>query len=286
MKIAFLGLGAMGARMAGNILATGHELAVWNRSPGKADGLVARGATEAATPIEAAAGATIVVSMVHDDAASQSVWTDAETGALGAMGENALAVECSTISVHWCRALCEHVATAGAEFVAAPVAGTLPPAEAGELVMIAGGAVEAVERAAPVLEAMGKATHHAGPPEHATATKLLVNGMLAAQEAALAELLGMAQKLGIDHRRAFEILCETPVASPMLKGYGQLMLDGTDEVNFPINGILKDLGLIVEEAAGAEATVPVTEAVRKSFAAAAEAGLGDRNQTEILRNFE
>ena len=280
MKIAFLGLGAMGSRMAACIAAAGHELTVWNRSAGKAEALVARGATEADSPRAAAEGAAIVVAMVMDDAASEAVWCDPDTGALGGMGRDAVAVECSTVSIGWCRALAARADEAGVAFVAAPVAGTLPPAESGELVIVAGGDADAVDRARPAFEAMGKVTHHAGPPEAASATKLLINGMLAAQEAALAELLGLVGGAGVDRQRAFDILCETPVASVMLKGYGQMMIDGTDQVNFPVTGILKDLSLM---RAATDAPCPVVVASEETFRRAKEAGLGDRNQTEILR---
>ncbi len=286
MKIAFLGLGAMGARMAMTIVRAGHEVTVWNRSPGKADELKDAGAREAETPRAAAEGAEIVVSMVLNDDASRAVWTDEETGALHGMTEAAAAVECSTVSPDWARSLAGTAQGMGIPFVCAPVAGTLPPAESGDLVIVVGGDKEAEMRAQPAFDAMGKATHHAGDAGAALATKLVINGMLAAQEAALAELLGMAKRLGVDHGRAFEILCETPVASPMLKNYGQMMVEGTDNVNFPISHILKDLGLVATTAQGTGAEVPVAQAVRQSFRAAAEAGLAERNQTEIMRHYE
>ena len=286
MKIAFLGLGAMGSRMAMTIVKAGHEVTVWNRSSGKAGELVNAGATEAGSPREAAEGAAIVVSMVMDDAASRAVWTDESTGALAAMRGDAVAVECSTISPGWCLELARHATEAGVPFLDAPVAGTLPPAESGELVILAGGDQIAIERAEPALAAMGKATYRAGPNGAGIATKLLVNGMLAAQEAALAELLAMVEGLGHDHRRAFEILCETLVASPMLKNYGKMMIEGTDDVMFPVDGILKDLGIISSAAEGVQQDVPVTQGATAGFKLAHGAGLGQRNQTEILRAYE
>lgn len=286
MKIAFLGLGAMGSRMAMNILDAGHELTVWNRTSGKAGALTGKGAREAETPREAAEGAELVLSMLIDDDASRSVWTAPETGALAGMAPGTVAVECSTISVDWCRRLAIAAAEREVRFLEAPVAGTLQPAESGDLVIIAGGDKAAIETARPAFEAMGKATHHAGDNGAGSAVKLLVNGMLAVQEAELAELLGLMKKLDVDHRRAFDILCETPVASPMLKAYGKLMIEGTEEVNFPVGGILKDLGLIEGEAGRRGAAAPVSTATRESFGKAADAGLRDRNQTEILRLFE
>ncbi len=286
MRVAFLGLGAMGARMAMNVIRAGHDLTVWNRSPGRAGDLVAAGAAEAPTPRAAADGAEVVLSMVHDDDASRAVWTDDATGALHGMAPGAVAVECSTVSPDWVRSLAGTAEGRGIGFLAAPVAGTLPPAEAGELVVIAGGDQDALVAAQPVLDAIGKATHHAGDAGAAATAKLVINGMLLAQEAALAELLGMAKRTGLAPARAFEILCETPVASPMIRNYGQLMVAGTDDVNFSVAGSLKDLGLIAGTADGAGAEAPVSHAVRDSFRAAVEAGLADRNQTEIMRHYE
>ncbi|SFD64952.1 NAD(P)-dependent oxidoreductase [Roseivivax sediminis] len=286
MKIAFLGLGAMGSRMAMNIVKAGHELAVWNRSPGKADALVAAGATEAGNPREAAKGAQIVVAMVMDDAASRAVWTDEETGALAAMGEETVAVECSTLSPDWIAELSGHASAAGTAFIDAPVAGTLAPAEAGDLVILAGGNQLAIERAEAALDAMGKATHRAGPVGAGIATKLLVNGMLAAQEAAFAELLSLVEALGHDRERAFEIFCETPVASDMMRTYGRRMLDGAHEVQFPVDGILKDLGIISAAADRAGRDVPVTQGTTAGFKLAKGAGFGSADQSAILRAYE
>ena len=286
MKIAFLGLGGMGSRMALSVVRAGHAVTVWNRSAGKADELLAAGASEAGSPARAAAGAELVLSMVMDDEASRAIWTAEEDGALAAMSPDAIAVECSTVSPAWCETLADTAARRGIAFLACPVAGTLPHAAEGELVIVAGGEAEVLERARPVLEAIGKGTHHAGRAQDASTVKLVINGMLAAQEAQLAELLAMAGRLGVDRQRAFDILCETPVASPMLRGYGQMMIDGTDTVNFPVGGILKDLGLIVDACERGGAPSPVAAATRGAFADAADAGLAGRNQTELLRLYE
>lgn len=286
MRIAFLGLGAMGVRMAMNVVRAGHEVTVWNRSPGRAEALVQAGARESRTPRAAADGAELAISMVLDDAASRAVWTDGENGALQGLAPGSSAVECSTVSPGWARSLSGIAEGMGIGFLAAPVAGTLPAAESGDLVMIAGGDKDALVAAQPALDAMGKAVHHAGDAGAALVTKLVINGMLAAQEAALAELLGMARRQGVEPARAFGILCETPVASPMLQSYGKLMIEGTDRVNFPISGILKDLGLVLDAAAEGAAETPVARAVRDSFRAATDRGLSDRNQTEIMRHYE
>ena len=285
MKIAFLGLGGMGSRMAMSVVRAGHAVTVWNRSAGKAGELLDAGASEADSPARAVEGAELVLSMVMDDEASRAIWTG-EGGALAAMSPDAIAVECSTVSPAWCETLADAAARRGLAFLACPVAGTLPHAADGELVIVAGGEAAVLERARPALAAMGKGTHHAGRAQDASTVKLVINGMLAAQEAQLAELLAMAGRLGVDRQRAFDILCETPVASPMLRGYGQMMIDGTDTVNFPVGGILKDLGLIVDACERGGAPSPVAAATRGAFADAADAGLAGRNQTELLRLYE
>ena len=129
-KIAFLGLGAMGLRMAANLVNAGHSVTVWNRDPAKAAPRAALGAGIAGTPKAAAGGAEIVIAMVRDDEASRRVWLDPETGALGWLGRHAIAVESSTLSVGWVKALAAAAGERGISFLDAPVVGSRPQAEA------------------------------------------------------------------------------------------------------------------------------------------------------------
>jgi 3-hydroxyisobutyrate dehydrogenase len=205
-KIAFLGLGAMGSRIAARLIEAGHTVTVWNRSPSPVQALVALGARSASTPRDAADGAEFVLSMVTDDAASQSVWTMPERGALAGIGKDAVVVEISTVSPAWVKVLAKSVVSTGAKFLEAPVVGTLPQAESGSLIIFAGGAPDTVVAATPLLQSFAAAIHLAGPVGQGAVMKLVANMLLAVQVAGLAELLGFAQKSGIDPKAALEMV--------------------------------------------------------------------------------
>lgn len=279
-RIAILGLGAMGARMAANLLEAGHDLAVWNRSPGRDAALVERGARRARSPKDAAAGAAFVIAMLRDDDASREVWTDEAYGALAGMERGAIAIESSTLSVDWSRALAARCAEAGIAFLDAPVAGSRPQAEAKALIHLVGGEPEIVERARPVLAAMGAALIHAGPAGSGAVLKLAVNMLFGVQVACVAELLALMRRSGLAPDEAFARLSATPVCSPAAKAAGEAMLAGHFAPQFPVELVEKDFGYAVEALGGADAA-PVTTAVRRLFVRAMDAGLGDQNLTAV-----
>ena len=284
-RIAVLGLGAMGSRMAARLLAAGHEVSVYNRTPERGAELEARGARLAATPREAGVGAEVVIAMLRDDAASRAVWLDPETGALAGLGEGALAIESSTLTPGWVRDLAPVVAEAGGRFLEAPVAGSRPQAEAGQLIHFLGGQAEAVEAARPVLETLGGARHHVGPAGAAAVVKLAVNALFGVQVAAVAEVLGLFRKAGLDAEAAAAVLGETPVMSPAAKGAAGLMLAGNFAPLFPIDLVEKDFGYVAEAAAAADAELPTAEAVRRVYARAKAEGLGGDNIVGVARLF-
>lgn len=280
-KIAFLGLGAMGARMAARLVAAGHDLTVWNRDAGRE---APSDAMRAATPRAAATGAQIVIAMLRDDAASQSVWTDPASGALGALGPGMLAIECSTLTVGHAQALAQTLAASGAGFVEAPVLGSRPQAEAGALIFLASGAPDLVAQATPVLRAMGGAVHAVGTaPGQGMALKLMANALFAAQVAALAEVLALGDRLGLAPAAALAILAETPVLSPAAKGAGGGIVARAWAPQFPIDLVEKDLGYVATTARSVGAEVPLLVAVQRRFATAAQAGHGADNITAIAR---
>jgi len=137
-KVAFLDLGAMGSRMAANLLKAGHTVTVWNRSPAAAEALVASGARKASSPKEAAKGADFVFAIVRDDDASQNVWLDSANGALAGMHPGAVAIESSTLTPEWIRELSEHFRAKGISLLDAPVSGSRPQAESAQLVYLIG----------------------------------------------------------------------------------------------------------------------------------------------------
>ncbi len=285
-RIAVLGLGAMGSRMADNLLAAGHALAVYNRTPARAEGLAARGATVADTPRAAAEGADFVLAMLTDDDASRAVWLDDETGAIHGLRRGAIAIEASTLSPAWTAELSRAVAAAGAGFLDAPVAGSRPQAEAGALIFLVGGGEASVETARPVLAPLAAAIHHVGPVGAGMAMKLAVNAFFGIQVAALGEVLALARASGIDHARAAEVLGALPITAPPLKGVAGLMVSGAHAPLFPIDLVAKDFDYIVAAAERANTPAPTSRAVRDLYARAAREGHGGDNISGIAKLFD
>ncbi|MEC9345924.1 MAG: NAD(P)-dependent oxidoreductase [Pseudomonadota bacterium] len=279
MKIAFMGLGAMGARMAASLITAGHDLVVWNRSPDAAVSLAGKGATVAANPAEAVTGVDVAIAMVREDAASRRVWLDPDDGALAALAPGAVAIESSTLSVDWTRELAGRFAAAGQAFLDAPVLGSRPQADAKTLIHVAGGAAAVLERMRPVLGAMGSAVHHMGPNGAGAAMKLLVNAMLGIQVAALAELIGAGRAMGLQPADVVRTLAATPVMSPAASGSGAAMVAAGFAPAFPVELVEKDLGYLQ----GAGTALPVAEAARNAFARAQAEGLGDLNLTAVVK---
>ncbi|MEM6292362.1 MAG: NAD(P)-dependent oxidoreductase [Myxococcota bacterium] len=279
--IAVLGLGAMGSRMAARLVEAGHSVRVWNRTAARAEPLVAAGATAAATPREAADGADVVVSMVRDDAASEQVWLHPETGATAALGLDALAVECSTLSPGWVARLGE--ALPSGRFLDAPVVGTRPQAVGGTLVFLVGGSDAPVSALGPVFDVLGGAVHHLGPLGRGTAMKLAVNALFGIQVAALAELLGTLARGGIEASAAMDVLGSLAVCSPAAKGTGSLMAAKRYDPLFPVELIEKYFGYAVEASEAAGLRAPVAAAARGVFAQAKDAGLGAENLVAVAK---
>lgn len=282
-EVALLGLGAMGGRMAQRLLDTGTKLTVYNRTAERGASLAAAGARLAETPAEAARGADIVISMLHGDDASRTVWLDPDTGALNALAAGALAIESSTTTIGWTQALAEAVNAAGAGFLDAPVAGSRPQAEAGALIYLVGGAPDALDRARPVLEIMGSAVHHVGPASAGMMLKLAINTLFAVQAATLAELIGVLTKSGADVGRCLEVLAETPVASPAASGLASQMLARNFAPLFPIDLVEKDLSYMSAVARDAGMAMPTIAAGRDAFTQAKDRGYSNDNISGVVQ---
>ncbi|MCB1482136.1 MAG: NAD(P)-dependent oxidoreductase [Rhodobiaceae bacterium] len=281
-NVAFLGLGAMGARMAANLIGAGHSLTVWNRDVAKAAPLARAGARVAATPREAAGGADFVIAMLRDDEASRVVWTDPQTGALAGMKDDAIAIECSTLSLAHTSWLTREVTSRKLAFIDAPLAGSLPQAEAKVLIFFAGAATDDLGRADPILKAMGAAVHHAGAAGAGMAVKLAVNTLFAAQVAVMAELTEMLGKAGLDAGEALAIIGATPVCSPAAKVAGEMMVKDAFTKMFPVELVAKDLRYATE-AAGGGGIAPVTDMVRARYEETNRQGFGNEHLTAVVK---
>jgi 3-hydroxyisobutyrate dehydrogenase len=284
-KIAFLGLGAMGARMVPHLIEGGHNVTVWNRSPGPVDAAVALGARPAPSPRDAADGADFVLTMLTDDAASQAVWMAPDSGALAGLGKDAIAIEISTISPDWVRTLAAAVERSGARLLDAPVVGSLPQAESAQLVLLAGGTAEAFGIARPVFDCIAGTVHHVGPQGQGVVMKLAANTLLAIQLAAIAETLSALEKSGIAPARAMEIIGGLPVMSPAGKGFAGLMVAGDYAPRFTAALLAKDLRYAVVDATQHEARIPMLAAARNVFDGLCGAGFGGENVSAVIKAY-
>ncbi|MEM6705409.1 MAG: NAD(P)-dependent oxidoreductase [Acidobacteriota bacterium] len=277
--ITVLGTGAMGSRMARRLVLEGHTVRVWNRSAELARSV--EGARSFEDRREAADGADVVLSMLRSDEACRHVWLDEESGVLASLPQDTLILECSTTSVAYSREFAARVVAHGAAPLDAPLAGSRPQAEAGQLIFLLGGPNATVERAQPLLAAMGQSWHHVGDHGAGAALKLALNALFAAQVAQLAELVAFVAAHGVDRKVALETLTKTPVLSPAAAGAGSAMIAGQFAPAFPIDLVCKDLGLFEEAASSIE--TPLSATTQDVFENARAAGLAQDNITGVAQ---
>jgi len=284
--IAVIGLGAMGSRMAARLLAAGHRVIVYNRSDAPMRELEKKGATRAPNPRGAAREGDVVISMVADDSAARAVWLDERTGVVLGLRAGAIAIESSTLTPACASDLARAAEAHGAKFLAAPVIGSRPHAEAGKLIYLVGGSAQVTEEARELLLAMGAIIHHVGTVEAAMTMKLAVNVFLGAEVALLGEILTATKKLGIDTARAIEILSGSPIASPAMQRIAGLIGARTFAPNFPIRLMNKDLQYFTDIANRAGAKSPITSAVADVFAAGSRGPFVYDDMSGIVQYYE
>jgi len=282
VTVAFLGLGVMGAGMAGRILDAGLPLAVWNRHRERAEPLVARGARVAATPRDAATGADIVIAMVADDHASRTVWTEADGALAAGMKRGTVAIESSTLSPAWIEELAAAVAKSGGTLIDAPVTGSRTQAAKGELRFLVGGPADALERARPALAAMGRETLHLGPAGAGARMKLINNFVCGAQAAALAEGLALAERSGLDAAATTAVLTTGAPGSPLVNAVAPRMTGKDYTVNFALNLMHKDLSYAIADAVRFGLDLRTAATARALFGEALAAGWGDKDFASVI----
>jgi 3-hydroxyisobutyrate dehydrogenase len=280
-NVALLGLGTMGAGMAANLLKAGFSLTVYNRTPAKAKALTDLGARSAATPAEAVKGASIIISMLSDDAASRGVWLGKE-GALDAAEKHAVLIESSTVSPAWIAELAAAAAQRGLNFLDAPVTGSRMQAEAGQLSFLVGGTDAALEKATPALKAMSKEIIHLGPVGSGAKMKLINNFLCGVQVASLAEGLTWIERSGLDREKALTVLKSGAPGSPLLGAISARMVSQKYDVNFLLNLMTKDLLYAQNEAARNNVELKTAAVSRGLFEAAIAQGFGDQDMSSVI----
>lgn len=282
MDIGFIGLGNMGAAIAGNLLRAGHRITVWNRSAQPCEALVAQGARQAASAGEAC-NAAIVFSMLADDQAVQDVFIG--QNALARMPAGTVHVNMATVSMAFARHFAALHQESGREYVAAPVFGRTEVAAAGKLNILAAGNPAVLDRLQPLFEAVGQKTWRLGDvPEQANLVKIIGNFMIAASVELLGEAMSLGRRNGIDESDLLEVLVGTILPAPLFKTYGGLIASRSfDPAAFRLALGLKDVELTL--AAGRESAVPLPMAslLRDSHLDAVAHGDGNKDWSALAK---
>jgi 3-hydroxyisobutyrate dehydrogenase-like beta-hydroxyacid dehydrogenase len=280
--IAFVGLGIMGSRMVKNVLKAGYAVRAQNRTAAKAEAARALGATVAATPREAAAGAEMVVTMVADPPALAAV-LEGPDGVFAGCRPGTLVVDMSTVDPGTSRAMAARAHGLGLRYLEAPVTGGVGAAEQGTLTIMAGGGAEDFAAARPLLETMGKKVLHVGPMGQGSVLKLCANLVGASIITAMNEALALAAKSGLNLEVVTEVLTER---SPLIGRTAPKVLSGDFSPNFPLKHSHKDVQLALASARAVGTPMIALGAVAQLQAAALAMGLGDLDQTVTIRALE
>jgi 3-hydroxyisobutyrate dehydrogenase len=280
-NVAILGLGTMGSGMAANLLKAGFSVVVYNRTAAKAKPLTDAGARFASTPALAVQDASVIISMLADDAASREVWLGKD-GALAAIRKSAILVESSTVSPEWIAEFAKLAEQHGAALLDAPVTGSRMQAEAGQLSFLVGGESTALTLATPVLKAMSKDITHLGPVGSGARMKLINNFLCGVQVASLAEALTWIERSGLDRDKALAILKAGAPGSPLLAAISARMASQTYTVNFLLKLMTKDLLYAQNEAAKCHVDLRTAEVARSLFENALQQGLGEKDMASVI----
>jgi len=270
--VGFIGLGAMGSRMAKRLLDSGRGVVGYNRTPEKARTLVAAGLTLAKSPRAVAEATDTVFSMVTDNAALRAIGLGPD-GVVAGLRPGAVWVEMSTVSPAVTRELGQAVTARGAALIDAPVSGSAVTVEAGQLSFMVGGDPAALEKVRPHVLAIGPTITHVGELGLAVAMKIATNLNLAVQMLAFCEAVALAEKAGIERERAVEVLLKSVIASPMVKYRGPFVLGMPAEPLFDVNMSKKDLGLALEMGRALGVALPSVALVDQLMTAARGLGL-------------
>ena len=281
-RVGFVGLGTMGAAMAANVARAGFPLDAWNRTPGRATALADLGVTIADSPAALAARVAIVVVCVSDTPDVELVLFGPDGIASGAPRDT-LVIDCSTISPSATRVFGERLAGSGIRLVDAPVSGGSEGAQKGTLTIFVGGESRDVERARPVLEAMGRTITHVGPLGSGQAVKAVNQVILAGAYIGVAEGIVLALKSGLDVPQVVDALGGGAAQSWVLANRSGRMIANDYPLGFKVALHLKDLGIALQLARETGASLPLAELCEGLEQQLVSAGHGDEDMSALAR---
>jgi 3-hydroxyisobutyrate dehydrogenase len=285
MKLGVCGTGRMGSSIAQRLMSVGHEVGVWNRSTAKAKPLADAGAKPFASPAELVASCEVIIVMLLNDAATETVYRG-QNGILKSTLAGKLVIDMSTVRPDTMQLNGSSVLQQGAAFVECPVGGSTGPAKEGKLFGLVGGAKADVARATPILEQLCRRIEHIGELGSGATMKLAVNLPLLVYWQALGEALTICKPLNLPADRLIDILSDTAGTPTAMKGRGAAiakLLGGSPmgETAFGLSAAKKDLATAVQFGASIHAELPVTASALACFEEAEAAGLGDADATAV-----
>lgn len=282
MKIAFIGLGIMGSRMARNLQKAGHDLKVYNRTKEKADELLKNGAQWADSPAEAGKEADIVFTMLENPEVVEELATGNE-GFLNAMTEGSLWIDSSTVNPSFSKRMAGVATSKNIRFLDAPVSGSKKPAEEAQLLFLVGGEKEDFEKAKPLFDKMGKDAVHIGENGKGSAMKIMINQLLGQSMLAFSESLNLGMAMGIDKKMGLDILLKTPVTAPILDVFRYRIENNDYEPNFPLKHLQKDLHLFTETAYELGQPSPLTNTAKEVYGLAKHKKMADLDFAAVFK---
>lgn len=282
MKIAFIGLGIMGSRMALNLVKNGVDITVYNRSPEPMKALESQGAKAARSANEAVKDCNIVFSMLSTPEVVTDVFFG-ENKVLASMKSNAIWVDCTTVNPSFSLQAAKEAGKFNIRFMDAPVAGTKPVAEKGELVFITGGEKSTLNEVESYLQNMGNKIIHVGETGMGSSFKMLVNLMLAQSMAAFSETVLLGEKMGLSRDFLLDTVPNLPVAPPFLKAKAEMIRNNDYEVQFPLELMYKDLHLAATTAYENKQPLFLGNLTKELFAQATKNGLDRMDFSAIYR---
>jgi 3-hydroxyisobutyrate dehydrogenase len=280
LTAAVLGTGVMGGPMARNIAKAGIAVRAWNRTIDRARPLGVDGATVVKRPEEAVDGADVALTMLADAQAT----LDVAAAILPAMRDDAVWLQAGTIGIAAIERCAELARERGVAIVDAPVLGTAKPAQDGALTVLAAGPGDAVERCAPIFEAIGQKVVRAGTePGRATRLKLAVNAWVLAMTQGAAEAVALGNGLGVELGEMLEALDGGPTDAPYFRMKTKLMADGEYPTSFSLRLAAKDAALMAEAASQAGVDAPMIRTIAQRLAEGVDAGYGDEDMAATYR---
>ena len=283
MRVAVLGTGIMGGAMARQAAAAGHGVRAWSRPLEHARALESHGIGTAESAREAAAGAELVVTMAPDADATES-FAAGDDGFLGAAAEaGAVWAQCATVGLDGCERLARLAAEAGVPFVDSPVLGTKEPAERGELVVLASGSGEAIDRCEPFFDAIGRRTLRLGEAGTGTRVKLVTNDWIVGTIAVLGETLALAEALGVDGGVFLQAIEGGAIDMGYAQVKGRMMLADEYPPSFALAHAAKDARLAAEAARRHNLSHSVTRAAAELLTRAAEGKDAGEDMAAVFR---